>query len=201
MFHWICPECGREIPPAVKECPACDPSATIEMPVVRAAEPTPVAEVKPVEQKPLEPAAAATTAVTAPVPVEPEPVDPLLALAETVRAAQAGALEPPPPQVQRVAETIGLPQLASAVGVLEAPVESAPSVEQVEEKVLVPVAAPAEPAAETKPQPVALVARPENIEAPEQLRLITAAPAPEQPVALAKPPEQPQPIALAAPPE
>src|SRR6266851_790572 len=24
MFHWICPECGREIPPAVKECPACD---------------------------------------------------------------------------------------------------------------------------------------------------------------------------------
>src|SRR5580693_2555668 len=27
MFHWICPECGREIPPSVKECPACDPSA------------------------------------------------------------------------------------------------------------------------------------------------------------------------------
>lgn len=27
MFHWICPECGREIPPAVKECPACVPAA------------------------------------------------------------------------------------------------------------------------------------------------------------------------------
>jgi hypothetical protein len=27
MFHWICPECGREIPPAVKECPTCDPQA------------------------------------------------------------------------------------------------------------------------------------------------------------------------------
>ncbi|HXP85904.1 MAG TPA: hypothetical protein VN841_14365 [Bryobacteraceae bacterium] len=27
MFHWICPECGREIPPAVKECPDCDPQA------------------------------------------------------------------------------------------------------------------------------------------------------------------------------
>ena len=27
MFHWICPECGREIPPAVKECPVCDPQA------------------------------------------------------------------------------------------------------------------------------------------------------------------------------
>src|ERR1043166_6323942 len=25
MFHWICPECGREIPPAVRECPVCDP--------------------------------------------------------------------------------------------------------------------------------------------------------------------------------
>lgn len=25
MFHWICPECGQEIAPGVKECPACDP--------------------------------------------------------------------------------------------------------------------------------------------------------------------------------
>ncbi|MEQ1887066.1 MAG: hypothetical protein ABL967_18535 [Bryobacteraceae bacterium] len=27
MFHWICPECGREIAPTVRECPVCDPSA------------------------------------------------------------------------------------------------------------------------------------------------------------------------------
>jgi len=27
MFHWICPECGREIAPGVKECSACDPHA------------------------------------------------------------------------------------------------------------------------------------------------------------------------------
>src|SRR5437899_711074 len=27
MFHWICPECGREIAPTVRECPACDPNA------------------------------------------------------------------------------------------------------------------------------------------------------------------------------
>src|SRR5262249_432632 len=26
MFHWICPECGQEIPPAVKACPACEPA-------------------------------------------------------------------------------------------------------------------------------------------------------------------------------
>ena len=24
MFHWICPECGREIPPAARDCPVCD---------------------------------------------------------------------------------------------------------------------------------------------------------------------------------
>jgi len=27
MFHWICPECGREIAPTIRECPACDPVA------------------------------------------------------------------------------------------------------------------------------------------------------------------------------
>ena len=27
MFHWNCPECGREIAPAVKECPECDPAS------------------------------------------------------------------------------------------------------------------------------------------------------------------------------
>ena len=31
MFHWICPECGREIAPTVRECPACDSgAATVE---------------------------------------------------------------------------------------------------------------------------------------------------------------------------
>lgn len=27
MFHWICPECGREIAPTVRECPVCDGAA------------------------------------------------------------------------------------------------------------------------------------------------------------------------------
>ena len=27
MFHWICPECGQEIAPGVKECPVCEPQA------------------------------------------------------------------------------------------------------------------------------------------------------------------------------
>jgi hypothetical protein len=32
MFHWICPECGREIAPTVRECPACDPKAVVAEP-------------------------------------------------------------------------------------------------------------------------------------------------------------------------
>jgi hypothetical protein len=34
MFHWICPECGREIAPTVRECPACDPKAVIAEPAL-----------------------------------------------------------------------------------------------------------------------------------------------------------------------
>ena len=31
MFHWICPECGREIAPTVRECPACDGAEQAEL--------------------------------------------------------------------------------------------------------------------------------------------------------------------------
>src|SRR5436305_847861 len=34
MFHWICPECGREIAPTVRECPACDPKAATAEPAL-----------------------------------------------------------------------------------------------------------------------------------------------------------------------
>src|SRR5689334_2146759 len=27
MFHWICPECGQEIAPGVKECLVCEPQS------------------------------------------------------------------------------------------------------------------------------------------------------------------------------
>jgi hypothetical protein len=32
MFHWICPECGQEIAPGVKECPVCEPQASAFFP-------------------------------------------------------------------------------------------------------------------------------------------------------------------------
>ena len=39
MFHWICPECGREIAPTVRECPACDPRAAVAVAVEDSAPP------------------------------------------------------------------------------------------------------------------------------------------------------------------
>jgi hypothetical protein len=43
MFHWICPECGQEIAPGVKECPVCEPQAT----PASVASSTPAADVAP----------------------------------------------------------------------------------------------------------------------------------------------------------
>ena len=82
MFHWICPECGREIPPSVKECTACDPKAPLaKLAAVPAATQT--------VATPVEAAPAAVPAAPVALAVAPEPVpDPLLALAEHIRAAQ-----------------------------------------------------------------------------------------------------------------
>jgi len=77
MFHWICPECGREIPPSVKECAACDPRAQAA-PAQAVPEPVPAApaliDVKtnvapPVKEPQVEVIAAPTRTRTAkPVP-------------------------------------------------------------------------------------------------------------------------------------
>src|SRR5579875_3412727 len=138
MFHWICPECGREIPPAVKECPACDPEA---------------------KAAPVEPAA---PPLSAPAP-EPAP-DPLLALAEHIRQAQQ-APEPEPAAagiaVAAAPAAVSITQFfpkTEAIALLAPPAE---------EKTLPPAPSPAAPvpvplgpaiarAAEpAKPQPVA----------------------------------------------
>jgi hypothetical protein len=39
MFTWICPQCGREVPPAYNECPDCNPRPAA--PVAAAAPPPP----------------------------------------------------------------------------------------------------------------------------------------------------------------
>ncbi len=99
MFHWICPECGCEIPPSVKECPSCDPQAPLASSTVEAvAAPAPA----PVAQAPKHD------------PVEELPLDPMLAMAEQIRAVQVerfAVVEPATPP------TVPIPAVAPPVEV------------------------------------------------------------------------------------
>ena len=120
MFHWICPECGREIPPAVKECPACDPRARlapVEMAPAHEREPSPdpllaLAEhIRKAQQAPLpEPelvaigvAAAVAVAVAEPEPLaiaSPAPLQ--ISITQFFPKCEAVALLPPPPEVETI---------------------------------------------------------------------------------------------------
>src|ERR1700719_4733787 len=74
MFHWICPECGCEIPPSVKECSSCDPKAApapSALEAVAPSVPTPVRQAPKVDS------------------TEEVPLDPMLAMAEHLRAVHA----------------------------------------------------------------------------------------------------------------
>src|SRR5579863_72478 len=46
MFTWICPQCGREVPPAYNECPNCVPQQAGQAAPTQQAAPTP-----PVQQQ------------------------------------------------------------------------------------------------------------------------------------------------------
>jgi hypothetical protein len=65
MFHWICPECGREIPPSVKHCSACEPALCGPSPV-----PEPRSAV-PVAPAAAEPVGGTAVAVALLTPVDP----------------------------------------------------------------------------------------------------------------------------------
>src|SRR5258708_536271 len=121
MFHWICPECGREIAPTVRECPVCDPvAATVETALAGEVEAparaerevaapievsTPVAEIE-AELDPYQPVAAAVAPVVASTtsapPIHPEataleappPVDPPVDAAPPALAARVESVSP-----------------------------------------------------------------------------------------------------------
>ena len=55
MFHWICPECGQEIAPGVKECPVCEPQSNVApvAPVVSVEAPAVTVSPAPPPQRPV----------------------------------------------------------------------------------------------------------------------------------------------------
>ncbi len=78
MFHWICPECGREIAPTAKECSACDPSA-----IATEAVPT----VSVATEPPSAPKILTAEVVAAPAPAPVIAAEPLLLTAPTAPVA------------------------------------------------------------------------------------------------------------------
>ncbi|HSR09258.1 MAG TPA: hypothetical protein VLM42_19155 [Bryobacteraceae bacterium] len=85
MFHWICPECGREIAPTVRECPACDPAAaTVENALAGEVE----APARALDQAP------ASIAANTP-PTNPS-TEPRLEGADSVRLPQRAGSDVPP---------------------------------------------------------------------------------------------------------
>ncbi len=97
MFTWICPKCGREVPPAYDECPNCcpKPAQTAAAPPITAADPAPppAQVVAPPPPPPREPAPQPYVAPAAPAPPEPQP-QPVFAQPPVPRPRSAAAALP-----------------------------------------------------------------------------------------------------------
>jgi hypothetical protein len=88
MFTWICPQCGREVPPSYNDCPDCAAkTAAAAPPVPPAATPPP----PPLESAPPPPAA------FRPEPLPPAAYEP----SHSQSPLFAAAPPPPPPPKQR----------------------------------------------------------------------------------------------------
>ena len=99
MFHWICPECGREIAPTVRECPVCDPVAAM-------VETAPAGEVEAPARAEKEVVAAALTVGVPSVAtqVEPEPYPPNAPVA--VVSSVAALVKTAPPALAAPVESL-----------------------------------------------------------------------------------------------
>ena len=172
MFHWICPECGREIPPSVRECQACDPQAAA------------LSVVEPVETT------KAVGAVSAPAPSETAPVSiakspeptpqPVIVPPTVVEAAPVPAITeaaPAEPELPQVAEqdftvTQEFP-IRTSESVLETPaiVEGEPTPPVAELQPVIEAVSVPEPVVETAAPPSA---------PPEAIPVVAEAAPPEQ---------------------
>jgi hypothetical protein len=74
MFTWICPQCGREVPPAYADCPDCAARAAASG--AAAASPQPPAEAGPLSQRAPPPAYAPPPPPAAAQPYYPPPAQP-----------------------------------------------------------------------------------------------------------------------------
>ena len=102
MFTWICPKCGREVPPAYDECPDCfpKPARTAAAPPISAAEPAP-----PPAQ-----------AVAAPPPLAREPApQPYVAPPVPAPQPEAPSAYVQPPVQRRGPHTTGVPTWLLAI--------------------------------------------------------------------------------------
>ncbi|HZT33988.1 MAG TPA: hypothetical protein VFA33_29120 [Bryobacteraceae bacterium] len=104
MFTWICPQCGREVPPSYSECPNCapaQPAAPVQAPPPPQVVPQYPQPVPPPQQAP--PPQAAPPPLPPPQPpyAPPPPPQPAYApppQAGPPQAAPPQAYAPPPPQ-------------------------------------------------------------------------------------------------------
>ena len=88
MFTWICPQCGREVPPAYNDCPECNPRPAA--PAAAAAPPPPQEAPPPAQTGGFGDHALASRPAAPPAPAPP-PVAP------AYEPPRSLAYEPPPP--------------------------------------------------------------------------------------------------------
>ncbi len=87
MFTWICPKCGREVPPSYDECPDCSPKPAKPLQEAVIDEPEPEPQPEPAVAPPPPPPPAAV-----PPRYEPPPVEYLPAVDKAPPPAPAGGL-------------------------------------------------------------------------------------------------------------
>src|SRR3982074_1292854 len=105
MFHWICPECGREIAPTVRECSVCDPvAATVEF--------APAGEVEAPARARNDTDSRPSVAAGEAIPAIAQDLHPLLMLADRIGPVpppeeRGGPVQPPALGVLHITEADG----------------------------------------------------------------------------------------------
>ena len=123
MFHWICPECGQEIAPGVKECPVCEPQATAAQ-AQTAVSAAPVAEppASSLKQPTASPAPLPNEALKQPVP-EPQALQSEVILRPEAVLPPKAFAGPKPPVVLDAIPSEARPVLMPDVPLGTSPVE------------------------------------------------------------------------------